>query len=311
MKLRSAGWLRQVSRNTSLTIPALLLSSSLVGCNAGAPGTTVTQGETLSSDGVAISYDVRGAGDPTIVLVHGWTNPRAIWGEHPNTLSRTNRVVALDLAGHGASGADRTDWTVDAFGEDVVAVVDQLELENVVLVGFSMGAGVVVEAAERLGERVVGVVFVDALHDPDREPNLAETEQMIPVMRSMWGDTAAVRAFAFTPDAPDSLVNYVLGLMGEEPPDHWFEMILPYDGWLLTEFKPALQRLKAPIAAINTARQPTNVEAWRLYSPSFTVDTMAGVGHAGILLQRVDDFDALLLAIIDRFERGESVIQTE
>ena len=50
-----------------------------------------------------------------------------------------------------------------------------------------------------------------------------------------------------------------------------------------------------------TAMPPTNVEAMHRYVPSFTVDTIAGVGHAGILLQRVEDFDARLLAIVERF----------
>jgi sigma-B regulation protein RsbQ len=51
-----------------------------------------------------------------------------IWGEHPRTLSRNYRVVAIDLAGHGESGSDRDEWTMASFGRDVVAVVEHLEL---------------------------------------------------------------------------------------------------------------------------------------------------------------------------------------
>lgn len=271
----------------------------------------VTEGVATSPDGVEIHYEVRGAGDPAIVLIPGWTNPRAIWGEHPTTLSRSHRVVALDLAGHGASGANRSEWTVAAFGEDIAAVADQLGLERVVLVGFSMGAGVALKAAERLGDRAVGVVFVDELKDPERRPNPDETEQTIPAMRAMWGDTAAVRAFAFTPDAPDSLIEYVVGTMGDEPREHWFAILRAYEQWLLSGLEPTLGGLEMPIAAINTPVPPTEVEAWRVYAPSFTVDTIAGVGHAGILLQRVADFDALLLALVDRFAAEEASSQVE
>jgi len=293
----------------------LLLLSCVVGCGADAPKTDVAEGEptftegvATSADGVAIHYDVRGTGDPTLVLVHGWTNPRTIWGEHPSTLSSTNRVVALDLAGHGVSGADRLDWTVDAFGEDVVAVVDQLALESVVLVGFSMGAGVVLEAAERLGDRVLGVVLVDDLKDPDWQPNLAEKDygQFEAAVRERWGDTAFVRAFAFTPDAPDSLITYVTEMMPEQPHEYWFKVLQVYEEWRVSELKPTLRRVEAPIAAINTTTPPTSVEVWRRYVPSFTVDTIAGVGHAGILLQRVGDFDARLLAIVERFASADA-----
>lgn len=283
----------------------VLLLFALAGCGPGGPETTPSSssGQARSADGVAISYDVRGAGDPAIVLVHGWTNSRDIWGEHPITLARNHRTVALDLAGHGVSGADRRDWTVDAFGEDVVAVVEHVGLDRVVLVGFSMGGAAVLEAAERLGDRVEGLVFVDTFKDPGHRLSDAQAEQMETAMRANWGDTAFVRAFAFTPDAPDSLIAYAAGMMPTEPREHWFTVFHSVRDWLATEFEPTLRSVAAetPIAAINTTTRPTDVEALRRLAPSFTVDTMAGVGHAGILLRRVEDFDARLLAIVERF----------
>ena len=274
-------------------------------------GFGVTDGEAFSADGVPIRYEVHGTGEPTLLLVHGWTNSRAIWGIHPRTLANTHRVVALDLAGHGVSGADRVDWTVEAFGEDVAAVVEQLELESIVLVGFSMGAGVALEAAERLGDRVLGVVFVDDLKDPEPVMNPGEIEQMIPALRQLWSNPAGVRAFGFTPEAPDSLIDYVVEMMGDQPREYWFDILRAYDAWMASEFRPTLQRIEVPLAAINTAMPPTKVDAWRQYDPAFTADTMAGVGHAGILLRRVEDFDARLLAIVERFVSMETAVRAE
>ena len=290
----------------------LLLLCSLAACSPGMPATTTTTtGEARSADGVAISYEVRGSGEPAIVLVHGWTNSRGIWGEHPRTLSSTHRVVTLELAGHGESGADRADWTMDAFGEDVVAVVDELGLDNVVLVGFSMGGGVLLEAAERLGDRVLGIVFVDTFKDPDHRLSDAEVDQMLNAFRSNWGDTTFTRAFAFTPDAPDSLIEYVAALMPEQPHEHWFTIFHSIREWMEAESVAALQRAEVPIAAINTTLRPTNVEAMQRYVPSFTVDTISGVGHAGILLRRVDEFDARLRAIIERFASTVTAVSSE
>ena len=287
----------------------LLLLSCLTGCareeqeppDTGETASGTVSGETSSADGVRIRYDVRGAGEPTLVLVHGWTNSREIWGQHPTTLSRTNRVVALDLAGHGESGADRSQWTVDRFGEDVVAVVDALELDSVVLVGFSMGGAVVLEAATRMPQRTVGVVLVDAFHDPEQVPDDSTLAQMEAQFRSSWGDTAFLRAFGFTPDAPDSLIQYTADMAPAEPREHWFPAMRELFAWARADARSTLQAVQAPIAAINTTRAPTNVEAIRRYAPSFTLDTMQGVGHAGILLQRVEDFDARLLRIVERF----------
>jgi pimeloyl-ACP methyl ester carboxylesterase len=282
-----------------------LFATLLTGCTNPTPQASDVEGEARSADGVPIRYEARGRGDPAIVLVHGWTNSRAIWGQHPHTLSRTHRVVVLDLAGHGVSGAERQAWTMDAFGEDVVAVVDQLELERVVLVGFSMGGAVALEAAERMPDRTIGVVLVDTFHDPDQVPPPEAVEQMLGQFRSGWGDTAFFRAFGFTPDAPDSLVLYVAATSPAQPREHWFPIARSLFDWARTEFIPTLQGLTMPVAAINATQQPTNVEAIRRYAPGFTLDTLGGVGHAGMLLQRVEDFDARLLALVERFAAEE------
>lgn len=287
------------------TAATLLLLSCLAGCTTARESPDPVRGEARSADGVPIRYEVRGTGEPAIVLVHGWTNSRAIWGEHPRTLSRTHRIVALDLGGHGESGIERSEWTMDAFGEDVVAVVEQLELDRVVLAGFSMGGAVVLEAAERMPDKVLGVVIVDAFHDPDQVPPPDAVDQILAQFRTNWGDTAFIRAFAFTPEAPDSLIEYVMSNSPAQPADHWFPIARSLFEWARTDFTRTLAGISAPVAAINTTQRPTNVEAIRRYAPSFTLDTLGGVGHAGIVLQRVEDFDARLLAIVERFASTE------
>jgi pimeloyl-ACP methyl ester carboxylesterase len=285
--------------------PVLLLLASLAACGGDAPAEPpVVTGEVPSADGVPIRYDVRGTREPTLVLVHGWTNSRAIWGEHPETLSRTNRVITLDLAGHGESGAGRTAWTVDAFGEDVASVVRVVAPDSVVLVGFSMGGAAVLEAAQRLSDRTLGVVLVDVFHDLDMSLTDGGAREMETTFRERWGDTTFLRAFAFTPDAPDSVISYAASLMPAEPREHWFAMLRPYAAWTRTELLPSIRSLSVPVAAINTTLMPTNLEDWLREVPSFTVDTLLGVGHAGILLQRVPDFDARLRAIVGRFRGG-------
>jgi pimeloyl-ACP methyl ester carboxylesterase len=94
-----------------------------------------------------------------IVFVHGWACDRSYW-RHQMDAFPGKTVVAVDLAGHGDSGTGRGSWTMPAFGADVVAVMDDLHLDDVVLVGHSMGGDVILEAALVLGNPV--------LEDPDQ-----------------------------------------------------------------------------------------------------------------------------------------------
>ena len=57
-----------------------------------------------SSDGVLLQYEVSGSGEPTLLLVHGWTNNRTFWEPHTTALAHSYRVVAMDLPGFGKIG---------------------------------------------------------------------------------------------------------------------------------------------------------------------------------------------------------------
>ena len=114
-----------------------------------------------SADGIPVHFEVEGAGEPALVFVHGWSCDRTYWSAQIDHFAATHEVVAVDLAGHGESGGGRREWTMPAFGGDVVAVIEKLGLREVVLIGHSMGGDVIVEVALALPERIAGLVWVD------------------------------------------------------------------------------------------------------------------------------------------------------
>jgi pimeloyl-ACP methyl ester carboxylesterase len=150
-----------------------------------------------SVDGVPISYQTGGDGAATVVFVHGWSCDRGYWREQFDRFAEYYRVVAIDLAGHGDSGPGRTDWTIENFGRDVVAVMDALDLQDVVLVGHSMGGPVVLEAALMAPDRVVRVIGIDTLQDPDA-PGMSE-EQIDGMVAGFEEDSTGPRS----PSRPD------------------------------------------------------------------------------------------------------------
>ena len=110
---------------------------------------------------VSISYTMAGNGDTCIVFVHGWGISKEYWKEQIEELSSDYKVVALDLGGHGQSGHNRENWTIEEFAKDVRAVIDGLHLNNVILVGHSMGGEIILQTALSFPAKVIGFIGID------------------------------------------------------------------------------------------------------------------------------------------------------
>jgi pimeloyl-ACP methyl ester carboxylesterase len=110
--------------------------------------------------GHSIAYDVYGEGDRVLVLVHGLLMNRRMYERlAPEMASRGNRVITVDLLGHGRSDrpADRRTYSMPAFGEQLVGLLDHLGLEAPVVGGTSLGANVGLEFATRHPDRASGL----------------------------------------------------------------------------------------------------------------------------------------------------------
>src|SRR5262245_39835781 len=86
-----------------------------------------------SADGVPIHYSVQGKGEPALVFIHCWSCDRHLWDNQVPVFSKNHRIVTIDLPGHGESGQERKNWTVEGFADDVNSVITKLNLKRVVL----------------------------------------------------------------------------------------------------------------------------------------------------------------------------------
>jgi pimeloyl-ACP methyl ester carboxylesterase len=112
-------------------------------------------------EGSRLSYTVYGDGQRPFVLVHGLLLSQKMHGPLARVLAgRGNRVVTLDLLGHGRSDRprDMTRYSMPFFGQQMIALLDHLEVEDAVLGGTSLGANATLEAAMHAPERVRGMV---------------------------------------------------------------------------------------------------------------------------------------------------------
>ena len=107
--------------------------------------------------GHRIHYDVYGEGDRPLVLVHGLLMNRRMYDRlAPAMAARGNRVITIDLLGHGRSDRPPEMWNYSMafFGQQVVALLDHLEIEEAVIGGTSLGANVTLTVAKDAPERV-------------------------------------------------------------------------------------------------------------------------------------------------------------
>lgn len=106
-------------------------------------------------------YEEQGGGDP-IVFVHGWCLSSAVWKYQFDALAGSYRLLAPDLRGHGRSRKISRDLNFVSFADDLVDLCEALDLARVVLVGWSMGAQIALQAFSRLSRRLAGMVLVSA-----------------------------------------------------------------------------------------------------------------------------------------------------
>lgn len=118
--------------------------------------------ESFSHRGHQLVYDVYGEGDRVLVYVHGLLLDSDInRGIAEAVAARGYRVILLDLLGHGRSDkpAHAAEYRIDAYADQVFALLDHLGLPEAVLGGMSLGANVSLFAASSRPERVRGLVL--------------------------------------------------------------------------------------------------------------------------------------------------------
>jgi pimeloyl-ACP methyl ester carboxylesterase len=128
----------------------------------------VEYGRAIARDGVSIAYTASGSG-PALVFCHAMGVGQGMWDPHRDVFSRSHQFISFDQRGSGLSehppfteGQDSF-YTPEKFGEDLAAVLDELEIERASILGFSMGAVAALSFATRWPDRVERLVLASAM----------------------------------------------------------------------------------------------------------------------------------------------------
>ena len=134
-----------------------------------------------------------GQGKP-VILIHGWPLSNEMWEYQIDHLVQNNyRVIAYDRRGFGKSSQPWDGYDYDTLTDDLKEIIEQLELENVTLVGFSMGGGEVVRYLTRYGSENVDKIalissIIPLVKQKDDNPHGVSEEELYGILTSLKTD---------------------------------------------------------------------------------------------------------------------------
>jgi pimeloyl-ACP methyl ester carboxylesterase len=249
-------------------------------------------------DGARIHYVNYGTGSEALVLIHGWTCNLDNWRDQFSDFAKRNRVIAIDLPGHGQSDKPQITYSMDLFARAVEAVMRDAKVRRAVLVGHSMGTPVARQFYRKYPEKTLAIVIVDGALRPFGDKALMDRliagfrganykEVMGQMLTAMGGPNlsaeARERIKASSLNTPQHVV--VSAMEGMADTSIWGE-----------------DKINVPVLAIMAKNPfyPANMEAsYRGIVPNLDFQMWDGVGHF-IMMEKPKEFNAAVLTFLDK-----------
>jgi pimeloyl-ACP methyl ester carboxylesterase len=275
----------------------LLLAARAVAGEGSPSKKTVT-----TEDGLNLVCEVRGKGDTALVFLHGWCGDRAYWKHQVDVFASDYRVVTLDQAGHGESGKNRKEWSVNALAADVEAVVKALGLKRVILVGHSMGGPVALAAAKRMPDSVVAVIGVDTLQNAEFKMPEEVKSKFIDAFAKDFKGTMRMGFSGLVNEKTDPDLKQWLASRAEAQ-DPTMAVALMRDMSAL-DTRALLKDAKKPVRCINSSGgyqffTPTDITTNKKYA-DYDAVLIDAVGHYP-MLERPTEFNQKLREVLKEF----------
>jgi pimeloyl-ACP methyl ester carboxylesterase len=183
--------------------------------------------------------------------VHGFACSLEDWKHQTAALSTSHETVACDLRGHGETPGRPHECSIEHYGGDVAALLNNLELSPAILVGHSMGCRVVLEANRLAPERVAGLVLVDGSRQGSGDPAQAEALTRSAILAAGYPVFAEnVFRQMFLEWSP--LAEAALARMKRMPAEIGIALWTNMVRWDATQLDAALAAVRAPLMAIQS-----------------------------------------------------------
>jgi pimeloyl-ACP methyl ester carboxylesterase len=260
--------------------------------------TAVGESRFTTLDGARIHYVNYGKGTEALVLIHGWTCNLDFWRDQVPDFAKRNRVIAIDLPGHGQSDKPQTSYSMDLFARAVDAVLRDAKVQRAVLVGHSMGTPIARQFYRKYPEKTLAIVIVDGPLRPFGDKAMmdrmsagfrgpkyreAQTQMFAGMMGPNLSTEAKQQIMASSLNTPQHVL--VSAMEGMADPSIWGE-----------------DKINVPVLAImakNPFFGPDLEVAYRGFAPNLEFQMWEGVGHF-LMMDRPQQFNEAVLAFLDK-----------
>lgn len=257
---------------------------------------------TIRENKVEINYFQQGQGDTTLLFLHGWCINATYWKNQSEYFSKSYNVYAIDLPGFGKSKAERTNWTIEEYTNDVTAFIDAMNLKNVVIIGHSMAGEIMLQAALTNNPKILGIVgvdnfkFIDMVFTPDQMKQMTDFFQML---EKDFKNAAPVYAdrMLFHPKTPQEVKDRVKTDFANS------DSVIGL-GTLINQMQCAyndaqrLEKLNYTLYLINSDSFPTNETGLKNHcKASFQMETINATGHYP-MIEKPTEFNLLLQKVL-------------
>ena len=261
----------------------------------------------IKNGGMTINYNQCGDSDVALLFVHGWGIDQSYWNGQVDYFCKDYTVVTMDVPGFGQSPKTRDQWTIEDYGQDVGAVIDQLGLNQVILIGHSMGGDIVLEAALNNPEKVIGIIGIDNF----KAPTFEKSEEMenffndfIKSLRENYREVAGdfARKYLFHPNTDSLIVERVVSDFQNSDPNvaiGSIESLLNYPE------ASQLQKLEVKLHLINCVFTPIMEENLQATGVAYEIVNMEESGHYP-MIEKPAVFNQLMDTTIQKILSGQT-----
>jgi pimeloyl-ACP methyl ester carboxylesterase len=279
-------------RNFSFLSALILLAACFV--SAQNPDKKLTFAKLNSTQ---IHYESHGKGKEALVLVHGWGCNLNHWRDQIPELSKRNRVIALDLPGHGLSDKPETNYDMDLFAAAIEAVMKDAGVERAVLVGHSMGTPVARQFYRKYPQKTLAIVIVDGGLRPFGTKEQRE-QFMAPLRGPNWKEAVAPMSAFMTSTLPEADKTRVKTSF-ESTPQHVLVSAMEAMG---EDALYATDKINVPVLAILAKTPfwaPDTEQFLRSLAPDLEFQMWEGVDHF-LFMGKPKEFNAAVIAFLNK-----------